>query len=67
MTTLKSLKGLLAGAALVLSLPMAAHSAEYSFNLQSFLPIMTLKISRLGMMALMAFPAISSFAVTRRP
>lgn len=38
MTILQPLKGLLAGAALALCLPVAANAAEYSFSLQSFLP-----------------------------
>ena len=38
MTILKPLKGLLGGAALALSLPLAGQAAEFTFNLQSFLP-----------------------------
>ena len=38
MTKLNPLKGLLGGAALALSLPIAAQAADFTFNLQSFLP-----------------------------
>ncbi|WP_370399402.1 TRAP transporter substrate-binding protein [Sulfitobacter sp. JB4-11] len=38
MTILKTLKGMLGGAALALCMPQAGHAADYTFNLQSFLP-----------------------------